>query len=362
MASPLRGTVIVRIWGSLLGTAWRGCAVAAVFSVLAPVVEARDIDQVNFMSPNDKSCAFYPQIVSQEMGFFAEEHVNINMLSADTSVPYVAFLANGDADLVTLDASEVLQAVDAGQPIKVVYEACQYASDFIVVSTDSTIQSVRELKGKTIGLASDSDLVSAAIALSTVGLDMDDVSTVVVGASGPILAQSLRDGTISAFAGSSSDRLGIETAGMTTRSITPIEVSKNPCNSIVAWGPTLAEKRGLIVRFLRGWAKGHHAGVVDTDAVMAACRNRIPEQWEKPGAGEALINRHVYQTQLRRTIDYGELQPDLWEAIQPGFLAVKAINVIHDPSTFLDMSIARDVNTFGTDDVKAGISRFKAQN
>jgi NitT/TauT family transport system substrate-binding protein len=340
----------------------RHAAMVAIAGLLTNAAQAQDFDQVDFMSPNDKSCAFYPQIVSDEMGFFAEERVRINLLSTDTSVPYVAFLSNGDADLVTLDAGEVLQAVDAGQPIKVVYEACQYASDFIVVSSESPIQNVKELKGKTIGLASDSDLVATAIALSSVGLALDDVSTAVVGSSGPVLAQSLRDHTIDAFAGSASDRLGIETAGLTTRSITPVEVSKNPCNSIVAWGPTLDEKRDLIVRFLRGWAKGHHAGVLDTDAVMAACRKRIPEQWEKPGAGEALINRHVYQTQLRRTIDYGELQPDLWTAIQPGYVAVKAINATHDPSTFLEMSITADVNTFGTDDVKAGIDRFKEQN
>jgi NitT/TauT family transport system substrate-binding protein len=323
---------------------------------------AQEAEQVNFMSSNDKSCSLFPQYVSQEMGFFEEEGVRINLLSTDTSVPYVAFLANGDADIAVLDAGEVLQAVDAGQPIKIVYEACQYASDFIVVPSDSPVQNISELKGKTIGLASDSDLVATSIALDTVGMTVDDVTTVVVGDSGPILARSLRDGDIAAFAGSSSDRLGIEAAGLTTRNITPSEVSKNPCNSMVVWGPTLDEKRPTIVKFLRGWAKGHHAGVVDTDAVMSACKKRIPEQWENPGAGETLINRHVYQTQLRRTIDYGELQPDLWSTIQPGYVELGAIKEVYDPGTFLEPSITAEFNTFTTDDVKAGIKRFKDAN
>jgi NitT/TauT family transport system substrate-binding protein len=296
------------------------------------------------------------------MGFFEEEGVQINLLSTDTSVPYVAFLSNGDADIAVLDAGEVLQAVDAAQPIKVVYEACQYASDFIVVPSESPIQSVAELGGKTIGLASDSDLVATSIALDTVGMSVDDVTTVVVGDSGPILAMSLRDGDIDAFAGSSSDRLGIEAAGLTTRNITPSEVSENPCNSMVVWGPSLEEKRPTIIRFLRAWAKGHHAGVLDTAAVMSACKKRIPEQWETAGAGETLINRHVYQTQLRRTIDYGELQPDLWSAIQPGYVKLGAIKEVYDPSTFLEPSITAEFNTFTTDDVKAGINRFKDAN
>jgi ABC-type nitrate/sulfonate/bicarbonate transport system substrate-binding protein len=329
---------------------------------LANAAQAQALDQVDFMSSNDKSCAFYPQIVSDEMGFFSEEGVRINLLSTDTRIPYVAFLANGDADLVTLDAAEVLQAVEAGQPIKVVYEACQAVSDFIVVPSESPIDDVKELKGKAIGVARDSDLTLAALALFSAGLALNDIATVVVGPSGPALAQSLRDQTISAFIGTSSDQLGIEAAGLMTRNIAPSELSKNPCNSIVAWGPTLEKKRDLIVRFLRGWAKGHHAGVLDTGAVMAACRKRIPEQWEKPAAGEFLINRHVYQTQLRRTMDYGEMQPDLWADIQPAYLAVKAINALHDPSSFLEMSVTAEVNRFTTDDVKAGIRRFREQN
>jgi len=325
-------------------------------------VQAQDLPTINFLSSNDTSCSVYPQFVMQEFGYLEEEGYKLNILSSATTVPYVAFLANGDADVTVLDSAQVLQAVEAGNPIKVVYSSFQFATEGIVVSADSPIQSLADLKGKTIGLASDRDLTTTVIALDTVGLTLDDVETAVVGESGPVLANALKIGQIDAFAGGNTDRAGIEAAGMAIRNITPPEVSNNPGNQLVVWGPTLEEKRPLILAFTRAWAKAQHAGILETSAVYMACKKAVPEQWEVQGNGQRIVNSSAYVFQLRRTIKYGEMQPDVWKAIQPPYVKLKEISREIDPEEFLDSSFIEEVNTITTDDVKRGIARFKKAN
>jgi NitT/TauT family transport system substrate-binding protein len=102
--------------------------------------------------------------------------------------------------------------------------------------------------------------------------------------------------------------------------------------------------------------------MIDTKAVMSACKKRVPEQWEKPGNGERIVNNSVYNTQARRTQDYGEMQPDVWSRIQPPYVELKEISREIQPSEFLDTSFVAGANDFTTDDVKAGIARFREEN
>jgi NitT/TauT family transport system substrate-binding protein len=346
----------------LLTSALLGSAVAA-FSLGIPA-QAQDMQTVNVMTANSATCSMYPEWNGTNFGFWPEMGLTVNLLNSETTIPYMAFLQNGDADVVMLDSSQVLQAANAGLPIKVVYEAYQYAPEGIVVIADSPIQGLADLKDKTIGMASDRDLITTVIALDSIGetLESMNVTTVVVGDSGPVMAGSLKDGTIDAFAGGASDRAGIEAAGIQIRNITPAEVSRNPGNSFAIWGPTAEEKRDLVSKFLKGWAMAQHAGVLDTKLTASACRTSIPEQFENIENGLRMTNNSVYQTQLRRTKNYGELQPDVWASIQGPYVKQGEIDKEIDPSTFLDSSFLEAANDWTTDDVKAKMNAWKEAN
>jgi NitT/TauT family transport system substrate-binding protein len=304
----------------------------------------------------------YAQHVARELGFNANEGIDVNLLSSDTTVPYVAFLSNGDAEVVMLDSAQVIQMANAGQDGSVIYEVYQYAPDILAVLADSPIQGVEELRGKTIGLASDRDQITAIIALLSAGLEIGEVSTVVVGDSGPLLASSLQKGSIDAFVGSTGDLAGINAAGVATRNITPREVVENPGNSFVIWNPRKDELRPHVEGFLRAWAMAAHAGVLDTATVKAVCRKVIPEQWEIMATGHAMMDRTIYVTNLRRTVKFGELQPDVWARVQKPLVALGEISDPIDPATFLDDSFIEAANRFTTDDVKAALNKWKEEN
>ena len=319
---------------------------------------------VGFMSSNDQSCGPFPQKNAAAFGFWDDLGLKVNFLSSATTVPFVAFLQNGDADVVMLDSAQVLQAADSGLPIKVVYEAYQFAPDGIVVVEDSPIKGLDDLHDVTVGMASDRDLITTVIALASVGktLESANIKSVVVGDSGPVMAAALRDKTIDAFAGGSTDRAGIEAAGVKFRNITPPEVSRNPGNSMAVWGPTIEEKRPQITAFLKGWAMAQMAGALDTKLTAAACRTMVPEDFEHVDVGTRMIDNQVYNMQLRRTQEWGELQPEVWAAIQPPYLTQKEITKEIDPSTFLDSSFIAAANDFTTEDVKKKIYAWRDAN
>jgi NitT/TauT family transport system substrate-binding protein len=335
---------------------------AAVGALSIGAAQAQELKNINYMSSNDGSCSVYPQFIMQAFGYLEKEGYKVTLLDSDTSVPYVAFLANGDADLAMMDAAETLTARASGQDVKVVYETHQFAPEGIVVLADSDIKDLTQLKGKKVGLAEQPDEITTQIALDSVGLTLDDVTTFVVGNQGPVMAAALRDRTIDAFAGGSSDRAAIEAQGVVFRNITPDAISRNPGNSLVVWGPTIEEKRPLIQAFVRAWAAAQTAGPLDTKAVTAACATFIPEQFENLDLGMKMINYSSYTTQLRRTFFAGDLQPDVWKAIQPGYIKAGVIDKEVDPAEFLDTSFQAGIRELSTEYIKEGIEAWKTAN
>lgn len=352
----------MRVISSILSKGLLGAAVGAL--TLGAAAQAQDLQEVNFMSPNNATCSVYPQFNGQIFGYFEANGIKVNLLNSETTVPYVAFLQNGDADIVTLDSAQVLQAATAELPVKVIYEAYQFAPEGIVVTADSPIQGLEDLKDVTIGMASDRDLITTVIAMDSVGatLEGNNITTVVVGDSGPVMAGALTNKTIDAFAGGSSDRSGIEAAGVMIRNITPAAVSRNPGNSFAVWGPTMEEKRDLISRFVKGWAMTQHQGVIDTKLAASACRTVQPEQFENMDVGMRMMQGSIYERQLRRTKDYGELQPDVWASIQGPYVKAGEIPAAIDPSVFLDSSFIAAANDWTTDDVKKIMNDWAAAN
>jgi ABC-type nitrate/sulfonate/bicarbonate transport system substrate-binding protein len=347
-----------RTLAGFLGAA--ACGVVALGAVsVAAAQELRDIDVI---IANDTTCSLYAPHLARITGMNEDLGINVNLLSSETKVPYVAFLSTGDADFVMLDAHETLNQAEAGEDNTVIYVTHQFAPEGIVVAADSQIGGLADLKGKTIGLADDSDLLTTQIALDSVGIDIEEVRTAVVGDSGPVLAKALREGAIDAFAGGSSDRTGIEAAGLTIRNITPIEVSENPGNSLVMANARKQDLWGATQAFLKAWAMSQHAGVMDTKGTMSVCRVAIPEQFENLVTGERLITNSAFVTQLRRTKDYGELVPDVWAKIQPPLVKMGVIKQFIEPATFLDAQYLQAANAWSTWEVRKYLDEWKAAN
>ena len=335
------------------------CAAFAAMALGAPA-QAQD-KSINVLLPNENTTTLFPAIVARELGFYEDEGLDVTLLASDTTIPYVAFLSNGQADLVMLDAPQTFQAVNADQPVKVVFEGMQYAPEIVFVPADSDVQSVADLVGTTVGLASDRDQVTLQVALDATGHTIDEVKTVVVGDAGPVLAKSLRDGDVAAIAAGINDATVVAANGIPFRDITPPEVSENPANSLVVYEPRLEELRPVVTAFLRAWSKAAEAARIDREAVAAMCKKSVPEEWEVEEGGQALLSASMKMI-LPQTAKHGQPQPDIWKAIQGPYVKFGVIDAEVDPATFIDSSFYEAANDFDPADVKAAIEEWKAAN
>jgi NitT/TauT family transport system substrate-binding protein len=100
-------------------------ACAAAVAAFSMAAEAQDKKPIAVLLPNENTTTLYPAPVGKALGFFEDEGIDLTLLASDTTIPYVAFLMNNQADLVMLDAPQTFQAVNAQQPIAVVFEGMQ---------------------------------------------------------------------------------------------------------------------------------------------------------------------------------------------------------------------------------------------
>jgi NitT/TauT family transport system substrate-binding protein len=335
-------------------------ACAAMAGTLSVAAQAQD-KKITVLLSNENSTTLFPSTVAREAGFFADEGLDVTILASDTTIPYVAFLMNNQADLVMLDAPQTFQAVNAKYDVAVVFEGMQYAPEVLIVREDSPIKSVADLKGKTIGLASDRDQVTAQVALDTAGLTIEDVKTVVVGDSGPVLARAVRDSQVDVVAAAANDMTVLRANDIPSRDITPPEVSENPANSLVINRARTEELRPVVTAFLRAWAKGAEAAKIDRDVVAAMLRKNIPEEWEVEAGGQALLDASMKMI-LPQTPKHGQPQPDVWKGIQGPYKKFGVIDGEIDPATFIDDSFYEAANEFDPAEVKTALDEWRAAN
>ncbi|KAA9008234.1 ABC transporter substrate-binding protein [Histidinibacterium aquaticum] len=322
---------------------------------------AQELTTINVINPLPRSTIFYPLIAGEALGYFEEEGVEVNLLPSETSIPYVAFVQNGQADLAILDASETLSAVGAGTGIQVIYEANQRAPEGIAVSADSDVQSIEELAGTTVGLVTDRDRAFLAQALYAVDMSLDDVETVVVGEGGPTLAAAFRDQTVSAISGASSDWLALQANGIDVRMITPEEVMLNPAGSFVISEERMDELRGPVEGFLRAWSKGAYVGELDEEALAEISRQAVPAEWENEEFGQNFLAAAIDVT-LPQTEQFGGLQPDVWESLQERLVAIGAMDEVVPVDTFLDDSFVGPANDWSKDEVADELQAWADEN
>ena len=335
-------------------------AALGVMTLAAPA-QAQELKTLNIMVPNNNTTNLYPVIVARYLGWFEKAGLTINYLDADTTIPYIAFLSNGQADAVMLDAPQTFQAVSEKLPIKVVYEAMQNAPEGLFVPEGNGITTLEGLKGKTVGLASDRDQATTRIVLESVGMSIDDVKTVVVGNGGPIIAKAIKDGTVQGFAAAANDLAIVAASGITMLDLTPPAVKVNPANTFSIWEPRLEELRPDLEKFFQVWARATAAGKIAPEIVAKMSAKQVPEEWENKEAGQALMDASFFLN-LPVTPKYGDVEPEVWKSIQPAYIKAGELKAELDPATFLDGSLIDAANKFDEAEVKADLEAWDKAN
>jgi len=119
----------------------------------------KDCGTIGFLQPIPESIIFWPLITANALGYFEDEGMQVELLPGG-ELPETAFVDNGTADIATAGGPEVMQALDAGANLKVLYDYWNVAAEGLVTLADGPDNPADV---KTVGLVTDSDQATVEI-------------------------------------------------------------------------------------------------------------------------------------------------------------------------------------------------------
>lgn len=276
------------------------------------------------MAQGGPTAQIFPLFMAIEHGFYAEEGIEVRIEYSEGSGDAARQLAAGNVDFGIFSPAATMQTVEAGFPLVAIYEMYYKDTFDIVVPDDSSIASMADMQGKTLGV---SDLAGGEVpmvraALSEAGLaEGSDVALVVAGEGDPTTVRSFEQGRIDAYAGAKRDILLIDAQGLPTRRITPEAMQAFPGDPIVVRAETLERDRDVLVRFVRATIKGWAWAVANPDETYQL----LKDDYANASLGDNPVAEEFWQLVLDyydapAGVDpHGTFVPEAWESYM-GFL------------------------------------------
>jgi NitT/TauT family transport system substrate-binding protein len=318
--------------------------------------------KITYSLPTPESLLFYPPIVAEELGFFEQEGVEAEFVTAGEEIPSTALVENGDVDIAMADIDELVISRAQGGTQKVPFSPQHSNTAGTVVPEDSPLQEFSELTGKTVGLASEEDTAQVEAQLLAAGLSGDDIETVVVGTSGALVKKTFEDGEIDAYVGARSDFTAIEATGTPLRNITPDDVQAIDGNPVAVMPETLESKRDALVAFFRAWSMGQYVGIEHPDVVEQIVREQVPAEWRNEEVAKAALEGSIELMIPDDPERIGDVRPEVWETAQELLASVGIIEETADIDDILDDSLIEEINDFDRAEVDAAVEEWQQEN
>lgn len=314
--------------------------------------------ELNIIQPNIRGMIVWPIHVGEMLGYFEEEGVTLNLVASDATVPFVVFLSSGDADLALLNSTEMFHAVGAGFDVASVYTVHRGVPQGVYVADASPIFGVGQLTGHRVALATNQDLSTLQIAIAHeqgTAETVDDIDTIIVGDSGPIMTSVFLRGVADAFVGPVTSTTALAVQGIAVRDVAPPAAGNAPINSYVMMRERIDELRDPVCGFLRAWSKGIYIGQQDIEIIAAMSRHPdgVPEPWETPDFGYRFLYSVADLLIPPKATTFGTADPAAWQAIQDDLLLIGEIDQANDVYAFLSNTFDGCANDFDRAEVMA---------
>ena len=153
-----------------------------------------------------------PIIVAQEMGYFAAQGLDVEIIAPANPNDPPKLVAAGKADLAVSYQHQHQIQVDQGLPLVRIATLVATPLNSLVVLADSDIKSIGDLKGKTVGYSVGGfETVLLKVMLEKVGLTLADIKLINVNFSlSPSLLSKKADAVIGAFRNFELNQMEIE--------------------------------------------------------------------------------------------------------------------------------------------------------
>ncbi|NYT67827.1 ABC transporter substrate-binding protein [Pusillimonas noertemannii] len=284
-------------------------------SVLAAASNAQDLRSVTYLLPAPPALpAFAPWMVAQQRGYYAQEGLDVNFITAKGGADVAKQVGAGNAPLGGGVGDTPIIVRANGIPIKAVAVLGGSSFMHLAIDKEAGINSVEQLKGKTVGAMSYSDTTYFALLgmLKANGLNKDDVD---IQASGPAVWKLFADRKIPALASIPEWSVNAELAGVKVDIIPADKYFKSMAQAILASDEIIQKDPELVRGFVRATVKGLTDIINDPASAAKDYIKAVPAYQGKEdyvGRVFKLYNELVYAGQKHP----GEIDPDRLGALQ----------------------------------------------
>jgi len=311
--------------------------------------------------PYGENSFFYPSYVGDELGYFDEEKIKVEIQTASRDLPIPAFVANGDTDVGAAGSDEILTGAAQGGNYKVIYDYYTRAGDTISVPADSDVTDLKQLEGKTLGLASQDDRVFAQTALEVAGADPGKVSFATVGGPGPTVVSRLKSGKVAGYASGISEAAIVE-AQLPLKTVLPEGIIGRPSASFMVQPEMIEEQPDVLERFLRAWAKATYAGIAKPEILAQMAKGRIESEFENPRVGEEIIETSVEGQTPVDGAPFGQIREDAWSEAQTQLRDAGILQKEVDLNTLFEPQFIAAANNFDKAQVDQDMENWAEEN
>ncbi len=286
----MRKSTIAMVVASVGSLAWQ-----------TPVARAAEtVVRFGFCAKTITSAAA-PFAIATKMGWYSSAGIKVQLVPVPGSTDCAKLVATGDLPYSLPSIEPVPVLLQQGVKAKIFYTAYQGNIYGIAVPKQSPIASIKELKGKKIGVASmaSGGVPVARGLLAMNGLDPEkDVQIVVVGEAAQAAAL-LRAGQVAALSLYDTQYALIDSAGVPVRLLDSGPVARFPSNGFLALQSTLQKDRAQAVALGKGYAMGTVFAMANPEAAVKILYEVYP-QTRPSGKSDEQALREDVKTLLAR--------------------------------------------------------------
>jgi len=342
---------------SRLGILAASCSFAHAAPLLADNPSRRKITYA--VATADLNVGYPYATLPKALGYYQQEGLDVEIVPGQSSAAVAQLLLSGRADVGLAQPDPiVIQRVKLKIPLVSFYAVCRRATNRIVVNPNSPIQSVRDLKGKRVGV---NDLGSGSAtylraSLKQAGMSLSDVQLLSVGYGTPSF-EALKNKSVDAEVTFTGGIARQQIAGYAVRilPVPPSEMDQYSYN-LFATQSFLAKSPDVIAKIGRATAKATVFLMTNPEAAVRAFWKQYPDRAPKDrndpkalATDLAIIKAQIVDMgadQLPVDFAWGSQQATIFEKIENYLVNAGQISAPIAPTDLFTNAFAAQYNQF----------------
>jgi NitT/TauT family transport system substrate-binding protein len=268
---------------------------------MAFAAQAQSTDVTYLLPAPPNSPAFAPWIIAQQKGYYAARNLNMTFIAAKGGVDVAKQIGAGNAMLGGAIGDTPIVVRANGIPVRAVAVLGAGGVTMIATNAAENINSITDLKGKTMTVMSYSDTTYYALlaSLRKAGLSKTDVNIQAAGPSG--VWQLFSADKSQAMAGVPDWVVNAEEAGVKIRLIPQAQIFESMAQAILASDDAIERHPQIVRDVVQATLQGMNDIIQDPKAAAATFAKAVPAYAGKEASLEKVFKlyvEHVYANQV----------------------------------------------------------------